>query len=139
MLEAIGARSSLEIEKHLKYPPSTSVIIQIDPKTAEEILADRNKGNRPPKPNKVQQFVADMENNRWGLTGDTIKFGTDGRLLDGQNRLSAAFEAVNLLGRMSSLELIRLSSAEWILESRAIQGIYCILLDLSMPLHSQQQ
>ena len=90
MVEAIGARSSLEIEKHLKNPPSTSVIIQIDPKTAEEILADRNKGNRPPKPNTVQQFAADMENNRWGLTGDTIKFGTDGRLLDGQNRLSAA-------------------------------------------------
>jgi len=65
MLEAIGARSSLEIEKHLKNPPSTSVIIQIDPKTAGEILTDRNKGNRPPKPNKVQQFAADMANNRW--------------------------------------------------------------------------
>ena len=90
MVEAIGARSSLEIEKHLKNPPSTSVIIQIDPKTAGEILADRNKGNRPPKPNKVQQFAADMVNDRWGLTGDTVKFGTDGRLLDGQNRLSAA-------------------------------------------------
>lgn len=80
----------LEIEKHLRNPPLTSVIIDIDPKTAEEILAGRNNGNRPPKPNKVQQFAADMIKSRWGVTGDTIKFGTDGRLLDGQNRLSAA-------------------------------------------------
>lgn len=80
----------LEIEKHLKNPPQTSVIIDVDPKTAEQILTDRNKGNRPPKPNKVQQFAADMAKSRWGVTGDTIKFGTDGRLLDGQNRLSAS-------------------------------------------------
>lgn len=83
-------RAVLEIEKHLKSPPPTSVIIDIDPKTAEEILTTRNNGNRPPKPNKVQQFAADMTKSRWGVTGDTIKFGTDGRLLDGQNRLSAA-------------------------------------------------
>lgn len=83
-------QARMAIEKHLKSPPQTSVIIDIDPTTAAEILAERNKGNRPPKPNKVQQFAADMTKNRWGLTGDTIKFGTDGRLLDGQNRLSAA-------------------------------------------------
>jgi hypothetical protein len=90
MAGATQTRASLEIERHLKSPPQTSVIIDIDPKTAEEILAERNKGNRPPKPNKVQQFAADMAKSRWGVTGDTIKFGTDGRLLDGQNRLSAA-------------------------------------------------
>lgn len=79
-----------EIAKHLINPPETSVVIEIDPGTAADILQHRNKGNRPPKPNKVQQFSADMSKNRWGLTGDTIKFGTDGRLLDGQNRLSAS-------------------------------------------------
>lgn len=82
--------AQLEIEKHLKKPPTTSVILEIDSKTAERILAERNQGNRPPKPNKVQQFAADMDAERWGLTGDSIKFGTDGRLLDGQNRLSAS-------------------------------------------------
>jgi hypothetical protein len=90
MAAMMQTRASVEIEKHLKNPPQTSVIIEIDPGTAEEILASRNKGNRPPKPNKVQQFAADMQTSRWGVTGDTIKFGTDGRLLDGQNRLSAA-------------------------------------------------
>ncbi|HDO52072.1 MAG TPA: hypothetical protein ENH05_04970 [Rhizobiales bacterium] len=81
--------ASNEIAKHLISPPETSVVIKIDPQAAADILTSRNKGNRPPKPNKVQQFSSDMENSRWGLTGDTIKFGTDGRLLDGQNRLSA--------------------------------------------------
>lgn len=90
MADSLPSQARLEIERHLKNPPKTSVIIDIDPKTAEQILGDRNKGNRPPKPNKVQQFAADMSKSRWGLTGDTIKFGTDGRLLDGQNRLSAA-------------------------------------------------
>lgn len=78
-----------EIERYLKNPPSHSVIIEIDPDTAAEILKERNQGNRPPKPNKVQQFAADLARGRWGLTGDTIKFAPDGRLLDGQNRLSA--------------------------------------------------
>ena len=86
---ATQMRASLEIEKYVKNAPETSVIIEIDPKTAEEILGNRNERNRPPKPNKVQQFAPDMTRSRWGLTGDTIKFGTDGRLLDGQNRLSA--------------------------------------------------
>jgi hypothetical protein len=90
MADSNRSSADLEIERHLKSPPQTSVIIDIDPKTAELVLAERNKGNRPPKPNKVQQFAADMGRNRWGVTGDTIKFGTDGRLLDGQNRLSAS-------------------------------------------------
>jgi len=90
MVGATHMKAKAEIEKHLKNPPETSVIVEIDSKTAEQILAERNNGNRPSKPNKVQQFALDMETGRWGLTGDTIKFGTDGRLLDGQNRLSAS-------------------------------------------------
>jgi hypothetical protein len=34
-----------------------------------------------------------MASDRWGLTGDTIKFGTNGQLLDGQNRLSASVKS----------------------------------------------
>ena len=83
----------LEIERHLQDPPETSRIIEIDPASAAAILSERNKGNRPPKPNKVQQFATDMANGAWGLTGDTLKFAPDGRLLDGQNRLAAAVRA----------------------------------------------
>jgi hypothetical protein len=71
-------------------PPEASVIIDIDPNTAKAILNTRNQKNRPPKPNKVQQFALDMVRDRWGLTGDTVKFGTNGQLLDGQNRLAAS-------------------------------------------------
>ncbi|CAN0522399.1 unnamed protein product [Laminaria digitata] len=81
------------IEGHLSNPPLTSRVIEIDPASAQAILADRNQGNRPPKPNKVQQFAADMTKARWGVTGDTIKFAPDGRLLDGQNRLAACVRA----------------------------------------------
>ena len=79
-----------QIEQFLANPPANSRIIEIDPGAAAAILKERNQGNRPPKPNKVQQFAADMANGRWGLTGDTLKFAPDGRLLDGQNRLAAA-------------------------------------------------
>jgi hypothetical protein len=82
-----------EIEQFLMNPPVTSRIVEIDPESAEQILRDRNHGNRPPKPNKVQQFASDIAQDRWGLTGDTLKFAPDGRLLDGQNRLAAAVRA----------------------------------------------
>lgn len=81
------------IEKFLRSPPETSRVVTIDPATAQAILEQRNQGNRPPKPNKVQQFASDISQKNWGLTGDTIKFGNDGRLLDGQNRLAACVRA----------------------------------------------
>ena len=80
----------VELEQLMLNPPATSRIIEIDSVSAAEILKDRNHGNRPPKPNKVQQFAADMANGRWGVTGDTLKFDPNGRLLDGQNRLAAS-------------------------------------------------
>lgn len=90
MATQVQALALAEIEGFLANPPATSRIIEIDPISAAAILKDRNQGNRPSKPNKVQQFAADMANGRWGLTGDTLKFAPDGRLLDGQNRLAAA-------------------------------------------------
>jgi hypothetical protein len=81
------------IEKHVRKPPRESRVLSIDPKSAEQILRDRNTGNRPRKPNKVEQFASDMAAGRWGVTGDTLKFAPDGRLLDGQNRLAACVRA----------------------------------------------
>lgn len=82
-----------KIEQFLIDSPETSRVVEIDPASAASILAERNKGNRPPKPNKVQQFAADMAKGAWGVTGDTLKFAPDGRLLDGQNRLAASVRA----------------------------------------------
>jgi hypothetical protein len=119
--------ASLTIEKHLMNPPGTSVVIEIDPKTAKAILDTRNGKNRPAKPNKVQQFAADMAKDRWGLTGDTIKFGTNGHLLDGQNRLSASAKVGNPSEPTSSSVLIPRYSVGWTSGNREMQQISYIL------------
>jgi hypothetical protein len=73
--------------------PETSKIIEFSPKLAEYVLTELNDKNRPMKPAKVRTYADDLEDGKWGLTGDTIKFGTDGSLKDGQNRLAASVRA----------------------------------------------
>lgn len=45
--------------------------------------------NRTLREDRVFQYARDMESGNWRLTGQTIKFDTDGRLIDGQHRLTA--------------------------------------------------
>lgn len=73
----------------IKNAPKESRIVQISPELAQFILENKNLGNRSRKPVKIKQYATDMANNNWSLTGETIKFGTDGNLKDGQNRLAA--------------------------------------------------
>jgi hypothetical protein len=73
-------------------PPTNSRVVEFSPKLAEYILTKLNPNNRPMKPAKIKKYAADMTEG-WGLTGDTIKFGNDGFLKDGQNRLSAGVRA----------------------------------------------
>ena len=72
-------------------------VIDFSPKLAEYVLTELNLKNRPTKPGKIKAYVADLEANMWGLTGDTIKFGRDGLLKDGQNRLAACVRANKIL------------------------------------------
>jgi len=74
-------------------PPTNSRVVEISPKLAEYVLTTLNRNNRPMKPEKIKKYAADLAADLWGLTGDTIKFGTDGLLKDGQNRLSACVRA----------------------------------------------
>jgi hypothetical protein len=83
----------LELENLIKHPPSTSKIIEFSPQLAEYILTHLSGKNRPRKPAKIKRYAADLTAGRWGLTGDTIKFGTNGLLRDGQNRLAASVRA----------------------------------------------
>jgi hypothetical protein len=71
-------------------PESPSVIIDITPELAREILEHRNNNNRNNRPAKIKRFAEDLTSGLWMVTGDTIKFGSHGMLLDGQNRLRAA-------------------------------------------------
>lgn len=67
-------------------------VMTITPETAKRIL-DKNKGNRPLNPHYVSFYADQMAKGLWTLTGQTISFGEDNRLLDGQHRLSAVVKA----------------------------------------------
>lgn len=69
-----------------------SNIRQIGPVLAQKMLG-RNVDNRPVKVTNVARFAADMSAGRWLFDGAPIRFGSDGRLLDGQNRLHAIVQS----------------------------------------------
>lgn len=73
-------------------PDPQAELVLLTPELAQEWLG-RNTHNRPLKTRKIEQYARDIEAGRWLLTGESIKFATDGRLLDGQNRLHAVIKA----------------------------------------------
>lgn len=81
----------------ISNPPQNSRVCEFTPELAEYILdasqGNLNINNRPRKTQKIIEYKRDMQIDNWSLTGDTIKFGTDGFLKDGQNRLAACIQA----------------------------------------------
>jgi hypothetical protein len=74
-------------------PTEIKVLIQeITPKLAAEILTHNDK-NRQIAKGIVDKYVRDMDEGKWALNGQTIKIGRNGRLLDGQHRLTAAVKS----------------------------------------------
>lgn len=73
-----------------KLPPGEllSEVVTVTPAMAEVILASHNTGNRPLKPERFEYAKA-MTDGRWKLTSQGISFSRDGRLNNGQNRLTA--------------------------------------------------
>jgi hypothetical protein len=76
-----------------KNPPENSRRVAITPELAEHILINCQDVNRPRRTNAVKQYGADMQDGKWRLTGDTIKFGKSGFLRDGQHRLAGCVRA----------------------------------------------
>jgi len=74
-------------------PGSPSVVMDLGPEVANDILNRRNEHNRPKRSTMIGQFSEDMGSDNFPLTGDTIKFSADGRLIDGQNRLAAVVKS----------------------------------------------
>lgn len=64
----------------------------IDPEVAAEYL-DSNEENRSLRKRAVDMYARNMEDDAWQLTGETIKFDKNGRLIDGQHRLSAVMRS----------------------------------------------
>lgn len=73
------------------YGPSAE-LMQITPDVAKDFLS-LNKGNRHVRQRVVDVYARDMENGNWQLTGEAIKFASDGSLLDGQHRLLAVIQS----------------------------------------------
>jgi hypothetical protein len=63
-------------------------VISVTPELAEQWLAN-NTHNRNLREQAVLGYARDMEAGRWAENGESIKFATDGTLLDGQHRLTA--------------------------------------------------
>lgn len=68
--------------------PTASVVF-VSPEMAQRWLDEYNVRNRHIRPATVRKYARDMADGRWQLSGEGIKFGTNGKMLDGQHRLSA--------------------------------------------------
>ncbi|MBT1161743.1 hypothetical protein [Bifidobacterium sp. SO1] len=64
----------------------------VTPQIAAEMLT-HNTNNRNIRPTRIDVYVTDMLNGDWQDNGDPIRFDRNGRLLDGQHRLTALVKA----------------------------------------------
>lgn len=80
------ARSQTPVRVTLKTVTPDQAKTWLDPETV-------NIRNRHVRRTAVNNLVADMLNERWFFTGETIVFDTEGHLSDGQHRLQAVVEA----------------------------------------------
>ena len=70
----------------------TAKVETITPEIAKTMLGE-NVNNRRISRDNVNLFAREMRNGEWRFNGEAIKFGKDGRLLDGQHRLLAVIAA----------------------------------------------
>ena len=81
------------LTKYIASPPRGSVVLEFNPTVAQFALDQLNHKNRPINPSKVMRLTKDMTTDNWSLTGETLKFATDGLLKDGQHRLQACVKS----------------------------------------------
>lgn len=65
---------------------------EITPEIAQEWMT-HNLHNRPLRERTVSTLVAAIKRGEWVVNGDTIRFDTDGVLIDGQHRLVAVIKS----------------------------------------------
>lgn len=70
----------------------TTERVTVTPAMAREWLEEKVE-NRNLSPLIVARYAEDMRHGRWLVNGETLKFGEDGRLFDGQHRLHAVVAA----------------------------------------------
>ena len=70
-----------------------SVVETITPAKAREYLKKNTNNYRKMSRATIRSYAEDIKNGRWQLNGETIVFGKNGILKDGQNRLAAIVQA----------------------------------------------
>lgn len=69
-----------------------AMVMTVTPQLAVEWLG-KNTSNRPLSHARIRQYVKDIIDGNFGLTGEAIRFFEDGSLADGQHRLTAIVKA----------------------------------------------
>lgn len=87
------SKFNLSFSNLLESKSKTHKTIEFTPKLARKILTTLNIGNRKDKPIQIKLYADSMRNNSWDDNGEALKFGWDGLLKDGQNRLKACIQA----------------------------------------------
>lgn len=82
---------TLEWSPPLVREPSSRVM-EVGPGLATHFLTF-NTRNRNIRARDVDKLARDMENGHWVFNGDAIRFDWNGRLIDGQHRLSAIVQS----------------------------------------------
>lgn len=80
----IGARVSTGVEYAL---------VEVTPEIAFNLLAERNRVNRPIKKHFVKKLVHLLKAGGWNPEAGVVMFDRDGYLINGQHRLTAIFES----------------------------------------------
>lgn len=80
------------LQQDIDAGKATAHIVEVAPSQAAAWL-ERNTCNRTLRQETVDLYAADMSSGHWLMTGEAIKFGTGGEILDGQHRLWAIVTA----------------------------------------------
>lgn len=64
-------------------------LVRFTPELASEFLRKHNFGNRSIRPHVIKKYAKSMSDGDWVLSPEPLALSTDGRLLNGQHRLSA--------------------------------------------------
>lgn len=73
--------------------PFNLAVEEVTPSRAEAWLEREVGHNRKPTPGRVRKLTRAIQRGEWQLTGDAIKFDTEGNLVDGGHRLRAIVAA----------------------------------------------
>lgn len=92
------AEYQLTADELAKLDGITFETVWVTPGLAKSWLSLNIENNRTTRETKIDEYAADMARGLWLMTGEAIKFDTDGNFVDGQHRLLAVIQASSQAG-----------------------------------------